>query len=260
MDRGAALALPFADTEAMQLHLEEIAANVAAGAHVGLGGLLHERAKAHHLVGHRWFRGCVGRRNPILPANRRRPPHAAPEAKCAPTLCVATHRPNLAAHIDQLETMPRQFAERLPIAGQDRRHGAAFRIFDFVTICQIEVSHGITDGLVVFDDIPDLCRLSAARPLTIGIAQNAMQLLLLNLRASPGRSASADASERMRFSTRPVDSRHLPRGRPSARPSLPRGGAILCEPACRESPSASWSDDLAARRLSPRRRPNSVRD
>ena len=57
---GAALALPFADTEAMQLHLEEIAANVAAGAHVGLGGLLHERAKAHHLVGHRWFLGCVG--------------------------------------------------------------------------------------------------------------------------------------------------------------------------------------------------------
>jgi hypothetical protein len=49
------------------------------------------------------------------------------------------------------------------------------RIFDFVTICQIEVSHGITDRLVVFDDIPDLHRLSAARPPTIGIAQNATQ-------------------------------------------------------------------------------------
>jgi hypothetical protein len=38
---------------------------------VGVGGLLHERAKAHHVVGHRWFLGCVGGRNPILPANRR---------------------------------------------------------------------------------------------------------------------------------------------------------------------------------------------
>ncbi len=33
---GAALALPFADTEAMQLHLDEIAANVAVGAHAAL--------------------------------------------------------------------------------------------------------------------------------------------------------------------------------------------------------------------------------
>ena len=33
---GAALALPFVDTEAMQLHLDEIAANVAVGAHAVL--------------------------------------------------------------------------------------------------------------------------------------------------------------------------------------------------------------------------------
>ena len=26
---------------------------------VGVGGLLHERAKVHHLVGHRGFLGCV---------------------------------------------------------------------------------------------------------------------------------------------------------------------------------------------------------
>lgn len=33
---GAGLALPFADTEAMQLHLEEISANVVRGAHAVL--------------------------------------------------------------------------------------------------------------------------------------------------------------------------------------------------------------------------------
>ncbi|MGY4426294.1 hypothetical protein ACVWY2_008743 [Bradyrhizobium sp. JR6.1] len=25
-----------------------------------IGGLLHERAQVHHLIGHRWFLGCVG--------------------------------------------------------------------------------------------------------------------------------------------------------------------------------------------------------
>ena len=41
---GAALALPFADTEAMQLHLDEIAANVAPGAHAVL---IFDRAGWH---------------------------------------------------------------------------------------------------------------------------------------------------------------------------------------------------------------------
>ena len=41
---GAALALPFADTEAMQLHLEEISRHVAAGAHAVL---LLDRAGGH---------------------------------------------------------------------------------------------------------------------------------------------------------------------------------------------------------------------
>jgi len=27
---------------------------------IGVGGLLHERAQVHHVVGHRWFLGCVG--------------------------------------------------------------------------------------------------------------------------------------------------------------------------------------------------------
>jgi len=42
--KGAALALPFADTEAMQLHLEEISRNVAVGAHAVL---LFDRAGWH---------------------------------------------------------------------------------------------------------------------------------------------------------------------------------------------------------------------
>lgn len=39
---------------------------------IGVGALLHQPAKAHHLVGHRgalWFQ--VGCRNPTLPGNRR---------------------------------------------------------------------------------------------------------------------------------------------------------------------------------------------
>ncbi|UWU81605.1 hypothetical protein N2603_37070 [Bradyrhizobium huanghuaihaiense] len=27
---------------------------------IGIRGLLHERAQVHHIVGHRWFLGCVG--------------------------------------------------------------------------------------------------------------------------------------------------------------------------------------------------------
>jgi hypothetical protein len=38
---------------------------------IGIGALLYDGAKVHHLVGHRWFLGCVGVRNPILPANHR---------------------------------------------------------------------------------------------------------------------------------------------------------------------------------------------
>jgi hypothetical protein len=41
---GAALAMPYADTEAMQLHLEEISRTVARGAH---GVLLLDRAGWH---------------------------------------------------------------------------------------------------------------------------------------------------------------------------------------------------------------------
>ena len=41
---GAALALPYADTEAMQLHLDEISRNVANGAHAAL---LLDRAGWH---------------------------------------------------------------------------------------------------------------------------------------------------------------------------------------------------------------------
>ena len=36
-----------------------------------VGGLLHKRAKVHHLVGPWGFLGCVANRNPTLPENRR---------------------------------------------------------------------------------------------------------------------------------------------------------------------------------------------
>ena len=38
---------------------------------IGVGALFQKRAKVHHLVGHRWFLGCVDARNPTLPENRR---------------------------------------------------------------------------------------------------------------------------------------------------------------------------------------------
>src|SRR4029077_14667048 len=44
---------------------------------VGVGGLLHERAKVHHLIGHWGFLGCVEIRNPTLPENHQWPPAAA---------------------------------------------------------------------------------------------------------------------------------------------------------------------------------------
>jgi len=37
---------------------------------IRIRGLLHKRAKVHHLVGHWGFLGCVENRNPTLPENR----------------------------------------------------------------------------------------------------------------------------------------------------------------------------------------------
>jgi len=37
---------------------------------IRIRGLLHKRAKVHHLVGHWGFLGCVEKSNPILPENR----------------------------------------------------------------------------------------------------------------------------------------------------------------------------------------------
>ena len=96
--------------------------------------------------------GLRSRSGPRFSCRNFRSP-ATPEAEFETMLCVATHGPNLAAHIDELETIPRQLAECFQIAGQNRRHCAVLRIFDFVTICQIEMSHGITDWLVVFDNV-----------------------------------------------------------------------------------------------------------
>jgi hypothetical protein len=64
----------------------------------------------------------------------------------------ANHDPDFAAHVDQVESVVRQLAERLRIGGQNRRQSATRRIFDFVAICQIEMPHGITDSVMVFDE------------------------------------------------------------------------------------------------------------
>src|SRR3954454_5123164 len=45
---------------------------------IGIRGLLHERAQVHHIVGHRWFLGCVGVSQPDptgeLPVTTAKPP------------------------------------------------------------------------------------------------------------------------------------------------------------------------------------------
>ena len=66
--------------------------------------------RGHHKSPSRAMRSAKG-------AGLPRRPHAAPEAEYGTTLCVATHGPNLAAHIYELETIPRQLAECFPIAG-----------------------------------------------------------------------------------------------------------------------------------------------
>ena len=60
---GAALALPFADTQAMQLHIDEIALNVARGAHAVL---LLDRAVWHTTGNLRWPKNV----SPILLPSR----------------------------------------------------------------------------------------------------------------------------------------------------------------------------------------------
>ena len=45
---------------------------------IGVWGLLYERAQVHHIVGHRWFLGCVGVSQPDptgeLPVTTAKPP------------------------------------------------------------------------------------------------------------------------------------------------------------------------------------------
>ena len=60
---GAALALPFADTEAMQMHIDEIALHVARGAHAVL---LLDRAGWHTTGNLRWPKNIT----PILLPSR----------------------------------------------------------------------------------------------------------------------------------------------------------------------------------------------
>ena len=101
----------------------------------------------------------------------------------APALSVAAHGPDLTAHIDELEAVPRQFAECLPIARENRRHRAVRCVFDFVTIGRIEVSHGITD-LIVFESSQIYTGRRPRDPSTTTIVQNPSRSLLLKLRWS----------------------------------------------------------------------------
>jgi hypothetical protein len=98
------------------------------------------------------FRGALDARVKTLNMEMKLEAKFETTPKYETTLRVATHGPNLAAHVYELETIPRQLAECFPIAVQNRRHCAVLRIFDFVTIGQVEMSHGISNRLIVFNN------------------------------------------------------------------------------------------------------------
>ena len=57
------------------------------------------------------------------------------------TLALAMHRPDLAAHIDQMKSAPRQFAHGDDIAAMHRRPGVGRRVFDLMTVSHVEMLH-----------------------------------------------------------------------------------------------------------------------
>jgi hypothetical protein len=60
-------------------------------------------------------------------------------------LFAAAHGPNLAAHIDEVEAVPRQFAECFGIARYDRGLHAKPGVGDLVTVLLIEMPHWISN-------------------------------------------------------------------------------------------------------------------
>jgi len=129
-------------------------------------------------------------------------------------LYVAKQDPNLTAHVYQVETMARQLAERRRIARQHCRHSATHRVFDFVTVRQIEMAHGITYWAVVFDDVAGAYIGHWPRVTSLmKIAPNAMRLFFVKLRASAQPMAPAGASKTANVSMHSVNSRHLQSGR-----------------------------------------------
>src|SRR5271165_2394100 len=71
-------------------------------------------------------------------------PRVAPSLEHPRQLCAAAQGPDLAAHFHEIKPVPRQFAERFEIAGQDRGPRARLRVPDFVTVVRSEVPHGIS--------------------------------------------------------------------------------------------------------------------
>jgi hypothetical protein len=56
----------------------------------------------------------------------------------------AAHSPDVAAHLDKIKPVPRQFAESVHVAEKHRRPRARLRVPDLVTVLRIEVLHGIS--------------------------------------------------------------------------------------------------------------------
>src|ERR1700734_4337895 len=54
---------------------------------------------------------------------------------------LAMHRPDLAAHINEMKSAARQFAHGDDIAAMHRRPGVGRRIFDLMTVSHVEMLH-----------------------------------------------------------------------------------------------------------------------
>ena len=57
------------------------------------------------------------------------------------TLALAMHRPDLAAHVDQMKSAPRQFAHGDDIAAMHRRPSIWRRVLDLMTVSHVEMLH-----------------------------------------------------------------------------------------------------------------------
>jgi hypothetical protein len=56
-------------------------------------------------------------------------------------LALAMHRPDFAAHINEMKSAPRQFAHSDDIAAMHSRPGVGRRVFDLMTVSHVEMLH-----------------------------------------------------------------------------------------------------------------------